>query len=326
MDIILPAAGFGTRLRPHTWSKPKPLVTVAGKPMIEHVIDRLLPYGPEKLVFITGYLGDKLEAWARERYTDIELAFVPQPEMLGQSDAILRTREICRDDAIILFPDALFEADFAGLAELPVDGVAYTKVIDDPSAYGIAVSDAEGRITKLVEKPKDPISHDALVGIYYFKNILDLFAAMDEQIERSIKTKGEYYLSDAVQIMVEQGKTFIKKEITSWEDCGNAEALLQTNRYLLTNDQPSPAQRPGSVINHPSFVHRDAILENAVVGPYASIGKGAVVRNSIVRDVIIEDDSVVEDVVIENSVIGSKVEVIGKASRLNIGDTTKVTL
>lgn len=325
MDIILPAAGFGTRLRPHTWSKPKPLVPVAGKPMIEQILDRLMPYGPDKLVFITGYRGDQLEEWARATYKDVELAFVHQPEMLGQTDAVLRTRDICHDDALILYPDALFEADFSGLADLDVDGVAYTKVIDDPSAYGVAVVE-DGFITGLVEKPSEPVSNLALIGIYYFKQVQDLYAAMDEQIRRKIMIKGEYYLTDAVQIMVEQGKKFITRDVKSWEDCGNAEALLTTNRYLLSNDPPSPAQRPGNVIVPPSFVHRDATLENAVVGPYASIGAGSVVRNAIVRDAIVENNTHIENVILEHSIVGSDADVIGRAAQLNIGDTTKVNL
>jgi glucose-1-phosphate thymidylyltransferase len=325
VDIILPAAGFGTRLRPHTWSKPKPLVTVAGKPMIEHVLDRLMPFNPDKLVFITGYLGDQLEAWARKTYTDVELAFIQQPEMLGQTDAILRTRDVCHDDAIILFPDALFEADFTGLSELGVDVVAFTKIIDDPSAYGVAVVE-DGYVTNLVEKPSEPVSNLALVGIYYFNNIVDLYAAMDEQIARKIQLKGEYFLADAVQIMIDNEKRIITKPVGSWEDCGNAEALLATNRYLLSSTPPSPAQRAGSVIIPPSFVHKDAQLEHAVVGPFASIGADSVIRNSIVRDAIVEDGSSIENAIIEHSIIGRGSDVVGHAVQLNIGDTTKVSL
>lgn len=138
MDVILPVAGLGTRLRPQTWSKPKPLVSLAGKTILEHVLDRVMPHQPAKLVFITGYLGEQIESWARAKY-DIPLTFVEQPEMLGQTDAIIRCRDICRDDALILFPDMLFEADFSRLAELPADGVMYTKEVEDPSALGIAV-------------------------------------------------------------------------------------------------------------------------------------------------------------------------------------------
>ncbi|MGI8404278.1 MAG: sugar phosphate nucleotidyltransferase [Thermomicrobiales bacterium] len=325
MDIILPAAGFGTRLRPQTWSKPKPLVSVAGKPMMEHILDRLMPYEPSKLVFITGYLGDQLETWARSRYPDVELAFVHQPEMLGQTDAVLRTRGVCHNDALILYPDALFDADFSGLADLDVDGVAYTQVIDDPSAYGVAVVE-DGKITKLVEKPQEPVSNLGLIGIYYLKQIEQLYAAMDEQIRRKIQLKGEYYLTDAIEIMVEDGRRFITRDVAAWKDCGNADALLQTNTYLLKSNPPSPAQRAGSVIIHPSFVHREATLENAIVGPYASIGAGTVIRNSVIRDAIIENDSLIEDVVLEHTVIGRKSEVKGNVSRLNVGDTTKVTL
>lgn len=323
MDIIMPAAGFGTRLRPHTWSKPKPLVTVAGKPMMEHILDRLMPYEPSKLVFITGYLGDQLESWARERYPDVELVFVHQPEMRGQTDAVIRTREFCHEDAIVLYPDALFEADFSGLADLDADAVAFTKVIDDPSAYGVAVVEGD-RVTKLVEKPQEPVSNLGLIGIYYFKQVQQLYAAMDEQIARNIQLKGEFYMTDAIELMIEDGKKLITRDVEAWEDCGNVDALLQTNAWLLSTDPPSPAQRPGSVIVHPSFVHRDAVLENAVVGPYASIGAGTIVRNSVVRDAIIEENAVVSDAVIEHSVIGAKTEVVGTPRSINIGDTAKV--
>jgi glucose-1-phosphate thymidylyltransferase len=325
VDVILPVAGFGTRLRPQTWSKPKPLVSVAGKPMLAHVLDRILPCNPGKIVFITGFLGDQIEAWARETYPDLELVFVEQPEMLGQTDAIIRTREHCHDDALILFPDALFEADFEDLADLEVDGVAFTKAVDDPSAYGIAVTEGE-YITKLVEKPSVPESNDAVIGIYYFKHVPDLYAAIDEQFRRELKTKGEYFLADAIQLMIEDGKRFIIRPIEIWEDAGNADLLLQTNRYLLSSAPPSPAQRPGSVIVPPSFVDKTATLENAVIGPYASIGAGATVRDAVIRDSVVEDGAVIEGAILEGSIIGRKAEVIGRAAIMNVGDATKVTV
>lgn len=326
MDIILPVAGFGSRLRPHTWSKPKPLVTVAGKPMLEHVLDRVMPVNPGKIVFITGYLGDQIEAWARETYPNIDLVFVEQPEMLGQSDAIYRTREYISDDALMLFPDALFEADFTGLADRDVDGVAFTKYVEDPSAYGVALLNDEGRVTKIIEKPSEPISHDAVIGIYYFKRITELFSAIEEQMAKDIKTKGEYFIADAIQIMIERGAKFEIEEIEIWEDCGNAEALLDTNRYLLSAEPPSPAQRPGSLIVPPSYVHRDAKLEDAVIGPYASVGAGTIVRNSVVRDSIVEENSEIEDAILQRSVIGSKVVIKGSARSLSVGDNGKVAL
>jgi glucose-1-phosphate thymidylyltransferase len=325
VDIILPVAGFGTRLRPHTWSKPKPLVSVAGKAMMTHVLDRVMSVNPEKLIFITGYLGDQIEAWAREHYTDVELVFVEQPEMLGQSDAIYRTRKHVDGDALMLFPDALFEADFSGLGKRDVDGVAFTKKVDDPSAYGVALLE-NGLITKLIEKPDEPVSDEALIGIYYFRNMADLYSAIEEQTAKQIMTKGEYFIADAIQIMIDRGAKFEINQIQVWEDCGNVEALLDTNRYLLSNEPPSPAQRPGSLIVPPSFVHREARLEDSVIGPYASIGAGTVVRNSVVRDSIVEENSEIVDAILQRSVVGSKTTIHGSARSISVGDNGKVAL
>lgn len=325
MDVILPVAGFGTRLRPHTWSKPKPLVSVAGKPMLEHVLDRVMVEKPEKLVFITGYRGDQIEDWARATY-DVPLEFVNQPEMLGQTDAILRTRKLCSDDALILFPDMLFEADFSGLADLDVDGVAFTKEVSDPSAFGIAVLRDDGTIEKLIEKPSEPVSRLAVIGIYYIRHMPDLYAAIERQIELGLKTKDEYFLADALQLMIDDGKSFVTRNVPVWEDCGNSEALLQTNRYLLDNGSAANASATHGAVIQPSYVHPDADVEGSVVGPYASISAGASVRGSVIRDVIVEEGSVVENVVLEHSVIGAKAELAGRPMRLDIGDTSKVTV
>ena len=231
MDIILPVAGLGSRLRPQTWSLPKPLVAIAGKPMLAHVIDRVRPLKPERIVFITGYLGGQIEKWARQEL-DIPVEFVVQPEMRGQTDAILRTRDLVHDDALILFPDALFETDFADLRSSSADVVMMTKEVDDPSSLGIAVV-KNGKIVKLVEKPKDLISRLAVIGIYYFKCMPDLFEAIDEQMARGLSLKNEYFIADAIQLMIDAGKTVVPSNVWFWEDCGNVEALLSTNRMIL---------------------------------------------------------------------------------------------
>ena len=326
MDIILPVAGFGSRLRPHTWSKPKPLVTVAGKEMMSHVLDRVMGLQPRKIVFITGYLGDQIEAWARENYPDTELVFVEQPEMLGQSDALYRTREHVDGDALMIFPDALFEADFSKLSTTTADGVAYTYYVEDPSAYGVALLDEEGHVSELIEKPEDPVSHEALIGIYYFREWQALMRAIEQQFEQELMLKGEYFIADAIQIMINDGAKFEIDQISVWEDCGNVEALLDTNRYLLGAVPPSPAQRTGSLIVPPSYVHRDAVLEDAVVGPYASIGAGTIVRNSVIRDSIVEENSEVVDAILQRSVVGSKVTIHGSARSISVGDNGKVSL
>ena len=322
MDIILPVAGLGTRLRPQTWSKPKPLVSVAGKPMLAHVLDRVLPLNPGKVVFITGFLGDRLESWARANY-DLPLDFVEQPVMRGQTDAIIRTRDLVAQDALILFPDMLFEADFSVLSETDADVVAFTKEIDDPSAYGIAIVEA-GRVVKLVEKPKDPVSNLAVIGIYYVKDMAQLFDAIDEQMARGIMLKNEYFIADAIQIMIDRGLKVITAPVTVWEDCGSAENLLSTNKYLLDHQPPATPPRPDAVIITPSFVAPDAVVERSVIGPHASIGAGATVRDAIVRDAIVEDGATIETAIVEHSIVGARARISGRALRYQIGDDSGV--
>jgi len=324
VDVILPVAGLGTRLRPQTWSKPKPLVAVAGKPMLGHVLDRLLPLNPTRLVFITGFLGDQIEAWARATY-DIPLAFVEQPQMLGQTDAIIRTRGIVEGEALILFPDMIFEVDFSVLRTTTADVVTFTKEVDDPSAYGIAVEEGD-QVVRLVEKPKDPVSRKAVVGIYWFRDIGDLYTAIDEQMARGIKLKNEYFLADAVQLMIDEGKQVITAPVEVWEDCGNVDSLLSTNRYLLNQRGTSSRRFDDVVVIEPATIDPTATVERAVIGPHASIGPGVTVRDAIVRDSIVEEGAVVESVVVEHSIVGRKAEVRGRTARLNVGDTSIVEL
>jgi glucose-1-phosphate thymidylyltransferase len=321
VDIILPVAGLGTRLRPHTWSKPKPLVSVGGKPMLAHVLDRVLPVDPDSVVFVTGFLGDQIESWARGHY-DVPMTFIEQPEMLGQTDAIIRTREVVSGEALILFPDMIFDADFSGLRSVDADVVMYCKEVDDPSALGIAVVEA-GRIVRLIEKPREPISNLAVIGIYYFRSMPDLFAAIEEQMARGIRLKNEYFIADAIQLMIDAGKKVVPAMVSAWEDCGNAEALLATNRYLLDR-LPGTHDERAAVVVHPSAIASDAIIERAVVGPYASIGAGAVIRDAVVRDSIIEDGASVENMIVTHSIVGRNARVSGRPAKLSLGDLTVI--
>lgn len=324
MDIILPVAGLGSRLRPLTWNRPKPLVSVGGKPILAHVIDRVLPHDPERLIFITGFLGEQIEAWAHANY-DLPLAFVEQPEMRGQTDAIVRTRDIADGAGLIIFPDLVFEADFSPLATTDADVVIYTKVVDDPARFGVAVVE-DGRVTRLVEKPTEPISNEAVVGIYYFRSMPELYSAIDEQFDRGIILKNEYFLADAIQILIERGKHVVTEPVTVWEDCGTIEALLSTNRYLLKRNLNGAIERPGSVIRPPVQIHESATLDGAVIGPHVTIGAGAVIRNAVIRDAIIEDGAVVEGVNLVSSVVGRSASVSAAASVIAIGDQSAVAL
>jgi glucose-1-phosphate thymidylyltransferase len=320
VDVIFPVAGLGTRLRPLTWSKPKPLVSVAGKPILEHVIDRVAPANPDSFVFITGFLGEQIESWARQTY-EVPMEFVEQPQMLGQTDAIIRTRELCKGAGLILFPDMVFEADFTGLASTDADAVIYTKEVDDPSAFGVVVTDADGKITTFIEKPDTPVSNQAVVGIYYFRHMPDLYDAIDEQMERKMMLKNEYFIADAIQIMIDRGKKVITAPVTAWEDCGNIEVLLNTNRYLLDRAS-NDSERERALIIPPSFVAEDAVVEDSIVGPYASIGSGSTVRDAIVRDAIVESGATIQSAIIEHSVVGRGAAVSGQPVEVRIGDNS----
>jgi glucose-1-phosphate thymidylyltransferase len=324
MDIILPVAGLGTRLRPQTWSKPKPLVSVAGQTILEHVLDRLYPTNPDRIVFITGYMGDAMERWARENLS-LPVAFVEQTEMLGQTDAIIRARGISNSDGLILFPDALFEADFSVIESADADVIMFTKEVADPSALGVAVVE-NGRIVRLVEKPPELISNLAVIGIYYIRSMPALYNAIDKQMDRGIKTKNEYFIADAIQIMIDDGAKVISAPVTMWEDCGNVEALLSTNRILLDRGEAGIEARGDSIVIHPSVVHESAVLERSVVGPYVSIGLDCRISQSIVSDAIVEAGARIETSSITRSIVGLKATVRGRAVSVNVGDASSVDL
>ena len=279
---------------------------------------------PEQIVFITGYLGSHIEAWAREHIT-IPTAFVKQTEMRGQTDAIIRARDISRDDALILFPDMLFEADFSIIDRSDADVIMFTKEVEDPSALGIAVVE-NGQIVKLVEKPKDLISKLAVIGIYYFARCRLSTRRSMSRWSGGIKTKNEYFIADAIQIMIDKGAKVISAPVTLWEDCGNAQSLLSTNRILLARDEERIETRGNSVIIHPSVVDESAHLERSIVGPFASVGENCRIVDSMVTDSIIEDDASVESSQLTGSIIGFGASVRGRAVSINVGDVSTIEL
>ncbi len=327
MKIILPMAGFGTRLRPHTWNVPKPLVPLAGKTMIDHILDRLLPLDPEEIICIVGYLGDQIETYVRERYR-VPTRFVRQPEMRGQAHAIALTRGMVDGPSLVMFADTIFEADFGGLPTLReqgLDGAIYVKTIDDPRRFGIAITDAEGIATQLVEKPENPVSNLALVGIYYFADTGALYDAIDALIASGKTLKGEYFLADAVQVLIDRGQRLKTFTIPVWEDCGKPEELLQTNRYLLTQMDPAPGAYPDSVIIRPSFVDPTATIARSVVGPHASIGAGATLDGVVIADSVVGAGVTLTNTILAGSILSADARVTGAARRLNLGATSAAT-
>jgi glucose-1-phosphate thymidylyltransferase len=292
--------------------------------MLSHVLDRVMPLEPRRLLFITGYLGKQIEDWVTEEY-ETEAHFIEQPQMLGQTDAIIRAKDVADQDALILFPDMLFEVDFSVIQTSDADVIAFVKEVPDPSSYGIAIEEGD-RVVKLVEKPQDPVSNQALVGIYYFRHMADLYSAILEQFERKISLKNEYFLADAVQLMIDRGKKVITAPVSVWEDCGNDAALLQTNRYLLETISDGDPKLEGSGVVEPSFVHPTATIESSIVGPYASVGPNAVITRSIVRDTIIDQGANVENAILDYSIIGKDAKVSGHAVSVNVSDASVVKI
>ncbi len=322
MHIVIPVAGLGTRLRPHTWSKPKPLVTVAGKPILGHVLDRLLNLPLGRVVFVTGYLGEQIEAYVRAHY-QFDAVFVEQPEPLGQSHALLQAKGLIEGPTLVVFPDLIFDADLESLVSCPWDGVVFVKEVDDPRRFGVVVVE-DGRIVRLVEKPTTPVSRLAVVGVYYFRDFAELIDAIEQQIAEDRRRGNEYYLAEAIQILIDRGRTIVPQPVSIWEDCGTVEALLQTNRFLLEQRAGEPPTFPRSVVIPPVAIAPSATIDRAVVGPYVSIGPGAVVSHAIVTDSIIDEGATISGVTLHRSIVGRGARVTGDFLRVNVGDSSEI--
>lgn len=324
MKLVIPMAGFGTRMRPHTWTRPKPLLPLAGKPILGHILDRFRDLPIEEYVFITGWLGDQVEDYIRKTYA-IPAHFVEQRELLGQAHALWLAREHLQGPLFMLFVDTLFdEADFSRLDPGTLDGIIFTKEVEDPRRFGVVETDAEGRATKLIEKPESLENKNVLIGLYYFADGGWLARACEELMERRIQTKGEYYLADAVTLMIQQGANFRTREVGVWEDTGKPETTFLTHRYLLEHgyDNSFEALRPGVSIIPPVYIHPKAVVERAVLGPYVSIHAGAQVRDSILRDTVVDEEAELEGVLLEESLVGRWSKMTGYFRKLNLGDSS----
>jgi len=332
LKIVIPMAGLGTRLRPHTWSKPKQLISVAGKPVLDHVLDILSTLSdPDnvELINIVGYLGDQIEHHMRDCYPNIKSHFVIQEDPRGQSHAIYLAREHLTGPMMVVFADTLIETDLSFLENETSDAIAWVKPVDDPRRFGVVVLDQEGEVTKLIEKPEETHNNLAVVGFYYFHSSEQLISAIEEQMRRDTQLKGEYFLVDAVNIMLEEGLIMRTEKVDIWLDAGTPEALLETNRYLLDNghsNNQDASDRPDTVIIPPVYVHPTAEVENSIIGPHASVGAGARVNSSIVRNSILEDEAQVTDVILESSLIGRRSQIQRRAGAINAGDNTVVFL
>jgi len=323
MKAVILLAGLGTRLRPHTWSKPKPLIQVAGKPVLGHILDSLKDLDIEETIFIVGYLGDQIQTYVSQQYPHMKARYVEQNEMKGQAHAIKLAKQFIDQPVLIIFGDTIWETDFDRLHNVKGDGLIYVKEVVDPRRFGVAIL-KDGYVTRLVEKPATPISNLAVVGVYYFKNWQLAMKSIDELIERNIQTKGEYFLADAMQLMIEHGAKLEVETIPVWEDCGTREALLKTNRYLLSQQESPIPLIDGSVILPPVCIHERAHIKNSIIGPYVTISEDAVIENSILRDCIIGECAHIANRVLADSLVGKDARVIGTFQRMNVGDSSEI--
>ena len=333
LKIVIPIAGLGKRLRPQTWSRPKQLIHAANDSVLGHVLNMFdtLPE-PENVefVFIIGYLGDRVREYMAEVYPEFEVHYIVQEEMRGQSHALYLAREYLTGPMLMVFADTLIETDLSFLANEESDIVAWVKPVPDPRRFGVAEVNQYGRVTRLIEKPKSMDNNLAVVGFYYFKESKLLVEAIEEQIRRDVKLKSEYFLADAINIMLEDGNLKMRPEkVDVWLDAGTPEAVLETNQYLLEHgydNSSQVAERPGVRVIPPLYVHPDAEVETSVLGPHVSIGAGCHIRGSIIQNTIIEKNSQVEDIILRDTLIGQDSLVKGQAVVMNLGDNVKVEI
>lgn len=323
MKAIIPVAGMGTRLRPHTHTVPKALMHVAGKTIIEHILYEVKAVDPTEIIFVVGHLGNLIEQYLMPR-ADVPTRFVTQRETLGIAHAIYQCKD-CIDDSplLVVLGDTIFTANLGQVTERGVSALGVRKV-EDPSRFGVVVLDGE-RIARLVEKPKEPISLLAIAGVYYITDPPLLIKAIEHLFENDIRTKGEYQLTDALQVMLDRGHEMRTFPITGWYDCGTPEALLETNRTLLAKlDSHTP--RPGAIIIPPVWIDDSAAIYNSIVGPYVSVAAGSIVKDSIISDCIISEYAVVEKIILQSSLVGDRSRVVGRASSVNVGDSSELEL
>jgi len=334
LKIVIPMAGWGTRMRPHTWSRPKPLVSVAGKTSFEHLMDLFdtLP-DPKRteFIFIVGpYLGEtQIPAFVKEHYPEITAHYVVQGEMKGQSHALYLARQYLTGPMVMIFSDTLIETDFSFLDREKSNGVAWVKAVPDPRRFGVAEVNEEGWIKRLIEKPQSLENNLAVVGCYYFKSSEDLMAAIEEQMQRNVQLKNEFFLVDAINILLEHGALMRVEHVDTWLDTGTIDATLETNAFLLGRMDRQPEERQNVKVIPPVFIHPTAEVSEAVIGPNVSIGPNCKINQAVIQDSVIEKGTRITRAALTHSLIGSNCVVAGQpnkeaASTLNIGDNSEV--
>jgi glucose-1-phosphate thymidylyltransferase len=321
MLAVIPVAGVGSRLRPHTYSLPKVLLNVAGKPIIGHILDKIIADGFTEATIIVGYMGDKIREYVHTNYS-IKVNFIDQEERKGLAHAIHLAKGTLTDEPfLIILGDTIFDVDLKPVIKNDFTSIG-VKYVEDPRRFGITEL-REGFVSKFIEKPEHPTSNFAIVGLYWIKNPKLLEQCIDDLIAKDLRTRGEYQLTDALQLRMERGERIKTFPVEGWYDCGKPETLLSTNRHLLDKQQATYTL-DGVVVVPPVYISSKAKISHSVIGPYATIAANTVVADSVIRNSIVSEDAQVFRSLLDNSIIGNHAMVKGGFKRINVGDSSEI--
>ena len=327
MKLIIPLAGKGTRLRPHTLTKPKPLLKVAGKTILEYLLKSVEDVKFSEVIFITNNQKDRIEEFIKSRYS-FKATYVEQKVADGSGGALMLVKDLVDEDVLILFSDTIADADLSIIKKVQkdknVDGIIWVKEVEDYQRFGVVVRDNNNFMTKIVEKPKEPISKLANIGLYYFKNHKMLFEGLEYIHTNNIIIDGEYYLVDAIQYMIQHGSKIITAPVRLWNDCGKVETLLETNQSLMKRAHSINSKTKDTLIIPPVFIDKNVVVENSIIGPYVSVASGTEIKGCILQNSIIDVNSRLENIKLKDSVIGESAVLKSHFKRLNVGDYSEL--
>ena len=329
MKAIIPVAGAGAKLRPHTYTQPKALIPIAGKTILSFIVDQLNAAGIHEFIFIVGYLGEKIQEYVKQTYPDLKCHFVYQNERQGTGHAIELTKNIVgNDEVFVVLGDTICEYDVSAViaSEYSMLGV---KKVDDPRNFGVAEIDEDGFISHVIEKPSIPKTNMALVGLYKIKETPILFECVHHLFTQDIKTLGEYNLTDALDCMIKRGAKFKSFKVKNWFDCGKKETLLESNATLLKKFGPKAQCQQkfeNTVLIQPVSIGDNCDIKNSIIGPNVTVGENTTIEQSILKESIIGAYSNLFDIVLDYSIIGSDTSIRGETRSLNIGDNTNIDL
>jgi len=334
IHIAIPMAGYGSRMRPHTWSKAKPLIPLAGKTVLDHALDqfRTLPAGwqADYVFIVSPFQKEQVQKHMAEHYPSLPYHIVVQEVMNGQSPALYLAREFLKGPMLMAFSDTLIDTDLSILESDQHDGLAWVMPVPDPRRFGVAVVDGAGRVTRLVEKPTEMDNNLVVVGFYYFRQGEALMDAIAEQMAGGDTIKGEFFLTEAINVMIRHGANFAPIKIDTWLDAGVISATLETNAWLLNHGRDNSAEAAArlqeATIIPPVHIHPTAQVKGAVIGPCVSLGAGCVVESAVVRNAIIDSDTTIHDMIVADAIIGKHVRLSGAPTRLNVGDNSSVEI